>query len=663
METAESLKARARNNRKVLRKCAAVAANKIKLMSDVEENSSSESVCSGRKLPHRNASAVARKKLLHNSEDDQSLKSEIEEEELKNQNHASPLSTSHAAQSTGNESEDGDSESESDLRVARKNWHANGYKSYTPATSKTKFLKIESSEEDSESHDSDNGHDRTAGPSTSGQKLKAERISEEEEEADSEPRKYIGRKYNASHKNATFLKKAKIFSDSEDSESEEQDREDGTCHKMETNQISGNLKCEPIAGSQCFSDHVSETDVDSDDDKTKQKSSSSTKDSTSQDHGQSRKVSRKRVCSSDSDSNSKVVKKSPKAKTGLQRIPRRCATTAASKIKLMSDVEDVSLENVCTRSRNGRKRLHFASMTAKKIVSDSEGDGNCEVPNEQYACERKPPEADSEGSTKSIHQSLNGDSDSEGILNSEHKNRHTTRHKTNVAPSKTKNSMIGSSEEDSKSHIPGGEIGRKFSSESTLVQKTTAENNFEEELNYGLRRWNGRRLRTYGKAPFSKTEVIRDSQEAAETEIKRKRLHPELENVKISETTGSSKCGPDTSPKSDSDLGSVTESDVDCTDDTKTKKRKMRGKAKVVRKGKTFTANISKTVRRQRQSKRPRLNLDDNDWEDLDYAKSKRVLRRSKIKTRNQGRRTVRYHDGDDDRSLENVLDFDDCTL
>ncbi|XP_046504314.1 bromodomain and WD repeat-containing protein 1-like [Equus quagga] len=663
VETAESLKARARNNRKVLRKCAAVAANKIKLMSDVEENSSSESVCSGRKLPHRNASAVARKKLLHNSEDDQSLKSEIEEEELKNQNHASPLSTSHAAQSTGSESEDGDSESESDLRVARKNWHANGYKSYTPATSKTKFLKIESSEEDSKSHDSDNGHDRTAGPSTSGQKLKAERISEEEEEADSEPRKYIGRKYNASRKNATFLKKAKIFSDSEDSESEEQDREDGTCHKMETNQISGNLKCERIAGSQCFSDHASETDVDSDDDKTKQKSSSSTKDSTSQDHGQSRKVSRKRVCSSDSDSNSKVVKKSPKAKTGLQRIPRRCATTAASKIKLMSDVEDVSLENVCTRSRNGRKRLHFASMTAKKIVSDSEGDGNCEVPNEQYACERKPPEADSEGSTKSIHQSLNGDSDSEGILNSEHKNRHTSRHKTNVAPSKTKNSMIGSSEEDSKSHIPGGEIGRKFSSESTLVQKTTAENNFEEELNYGLRRWNGRRLRTYGKAPFSKTEVIRDSQEAAETEIKRKRLHPELENVKISETTGSSKCGPDTSPKSDSDLGSVTESDVDCTDDTKTKKRKMRGKAKVVRKGKTFTANISKTVRRQRQSKRPRLNLDDNDWEDLDYAKSKRVLRRSKIKTRNQGRRTVRYHDGDDDRSLENVLDFDDCTL
>lgn len=274
MEAGESLKARAGNNRKVLRKCAAVAANKIKLMSDVEENSSSESVCSGRKLPHRNASAVARKKLLHNSEDDQSLKSEIEEEELKDHNRPSPLSNSHAAQNTVNESENGDSESESDLRVARKNWQANGYKSHTLATSKTKFLKIESSEEDSQSHDSDNVQNRTAGPSTSGQKLRAKSISEEEEEADSEPGKYAGRKYNTGRKNLTFLKKAKIFSDSEDSESEERDREDGRCHEMDTNPIRGGLKREPIAGSQCFSDHVSETDLDSDDDKTKEKPNS-----------------------------------------------------------------------------------------------------------------------------------------------------------------------------------------------------------------------------------------------------------------------------------------------------------------------------------------------------------------------------------------------------
>ncbi|XP_032031819.2 bromodomain and WD repeat-containing protein 1 isoform X3 [Hylobates moloch] len=579
LETGEILKARAGNNRKVLRKCAAVAANKIKLMSDVEENSSSESVCSGRKLPHRNASAVARKKLLHNSEDEQSLKSEIEEEELKDENQPLPVSSSHAAQSNVDESENRDSESESDLRVARKNWHANGYKSHTPAPSKTKFLKIESSEEDSKSHDSDHACSRTAGPSMSVQKLKAESISEE---ADSEPGRSGGRKYNTFHKNVSFFKKAKILSDSEDSESEEQDREDGKCHKMEMNPISGNLNCDPIAMSQCSSDHGCETDLDSDDDK-KEKPNNFMKDSTSQDNGQSRKISRKRVCSSDSDSSLQVVKKSSKARTGLLRITRRCAATAASKIKLMSDVEDVSLENVHTRSKNGRKKpLHLACTTAKKKLSDCEGSVHCEVPSEQYACEGKPPDPDSEGSTKVLSQALNGDSDSEDMLNSEHKHTHTNIHKID-APSKRKSSSVTSSGEDSKSHIPGSETDRTFSSESTLAQKATAENNFEVELNYGLRRWNGRRLRTYGKAPFSKTKVIHDSQEAAEKEVKRKRSHPELENVKISETTGNSKFRPHTSSKS-SDLGSVTESDIDCTDNTKTKRRKTKGKAKVVRK-------------------------------------------------------------------------------
>lgn len=90
-------------------------------------------------------------------------------------------------------------------------------------------------------------------------------------------------------------------------------------------------------------------------------------------------------------------------------------------------------------------------------------------------------------------------------------------------------------------------------------------------------------------------------------------------------------------------------------------KRKTKGKAKVVRKGKTFTASVSKTMRRPRQSKRPRLNVDDNDWRmwTMQNLKSSSAFKNKG----NQGRRTVRYHDGDDDRSLENVLDFDDCTL
>jgi bromodomain and WD repeat domain-containing protein 1/3 len=326
----------------------------------------------------------------------------------------------------------------------------------------------------------------------------------------------------------------------------------------------------------------------------------------------------------------------------------------------MSDVEDVSSENVCTRSKWKRKKaLHFVCSTTKRILHDGEKGVNCEVPNEQNACEDQPPEPDSEGSAKSISQSSNEESDSEVVLDAKPNDRRASSHSTDV-PSKTKRFSVGPSEENLKSHVSGNKV--RLSSESTLAQKATIENNFEEDLNYGLRRWNGRRLRTYGKAPFSKTKVIHDPQATAEMEGRRKRLHSEVENVKIPDRTGSSKCRPDTSPKS-TDGGSITESDIECADNTKTKRRRAKGKAKVVRKGKTCTTTVSKTVRRQRRRKRPRLSVDDNDWEDLNYAKSRRALRRSKIKTRNQGRRTVRYHDGDDDRSLENVLEFNDCTL
>ncbi|XP_008825134.2 bromodomain and WD repeat-containing protein 1 isoform X2 [Nannospalax galili] len=559
LEADGSVKAKAASNRKALRKCAAVAASKIKLMSDAEEQSSSDSACSGRKLPHRNASAVARKKLLHNSEeDDQSLKSEIEE----GKDQIQPLSLSSSlavVQHTLSGSENRDSESESDLRVARKNWHANGCKSHTTAACKTKFLKIDSSAEDSESHDSDTRQNTPAGPSASAQRAKAESSSEEE---DSEPQD------NTFRKNANFFKKAKILSDSEDSE--EPDREDGSCHKGEGSPGSGSLKCEPVAVPHCLTDHVSETDLDSDDVITEEKMHFM-KDSTSQESGQSRKASRKRVCPSDSESGSQGVKSSQ------DRITQSSSGMAARKVKLRSNAEDVSTESVCTRSRGGRRKPLRSCTTAKKMLTEGGKHTDHEMPNDEPAGEGQLLGPESQG----ISQPADGDSGSEGVSHLGHKDSRISSHSVN-ALSKTRSSSVGSSQEDSKSHGLGSEIS-SFSSESILAQNATVENSFEEELNYGLRRWNGRRLRTYGKAPFSKTTQVIPDLQTAEVEVKRKRLHPELENVKMPETSGGSRCGPDTSPKS-SDLGSVTESDVDCSDNTKIKRRKTKGKAKVVRK-------------------------------------------------------------------------------
>lgn len=629
LETGERRKGRAGSSRKVLRKCAAAAANKIKLMSDVEENSSSESPCSGRRVPHRNASAVARKKLLHNSEDDQSLKSEAEEEKEK---PASPGSPPQAAPHTANGLGSGDSESDCDLQAARKNWHANGYRPHPPAAAKTKFLKIESSEEDEKSHDSDRGRDRTAGPSTSGQKPEPEGVSEEEGAPHSEP----GR----SRKNVAFLKKAKIFSDSEDSESGKQDPGDDGQHDQAQSPAPGTLGSEPVAGAQ----QVSEAESESDGSKARGKVNSFTEDSL-QHFGQRRKVSRKRVCSSDSDSNSKEVKRSSRARGGLLRVPRRCAVNAASQLRLRSDAVRRSAESVCTRSKNGRQRpLQLASAVAKKGASGSGGAVSCE------AGQGALPSADGAASTQSAPLPVTADSGSEGMCGPQPKDRHASGHEAQAAP-KTKTSVIGSSEEESNSHVPAGETSRP--SEAASARKALTENSFEAELNYGLRRWNGRRLRTYGKAPSGKAAVAQGS-----AELRRGRSLPEPAHARPSEATESSPCGPEPPPPSESEPASGTDSDADCTVGTNAKKRKMKGKAKAVRKGKMPAASVCGSGRPQRQSKRPRLAVDD-DWEELDS----RVLRRSKIKTRNQGRRTVRYHDGDDERSLENVAESDDGTL
>ncbi|XP_051006254.1 bromodomain and WD repeat-containing protein 1 [Acomys russatus] len=636
-ETDENLKGKAGNNRKVLRKCAAVAASKIKLMSDAEEASSSESLCSGRKLPHRNASAMAKKKLLHNS-DDQSLKSETEE--LKDQCPALLESSSHAVQDSAS-----DSESESDLQGARKNWHANGCTSHTQATWKTKLLPVESSEE------SDNGASSAADPSASGRRVGAESLSEE---ADSEPGS------GALGKNAHLFKKAKILSDSEDCE--ELGGESWAGPAMEGSPVSEALKSE---AAQCLSGHGSETDVDSDVGAVKDKAHSDVNDSVSRENGQRRTVSRKRVCSSDSESSLQVMKKSPKDKASPLRVTRS-ASMATDKTKLTGDAEDVSLDSVCTRSkRRRRKPIRFACATAEKTPSGDEQHAPCEGAERQRAGAGKLPEPEPQGNTGNACPATSADVNPEGASSIEHTNSVQNRQADSTCvrpPPKTRSSSPAPSQEDARSQIPGSKI--TLSSESVLAHKATVENNFEDELNYGLRRWNGRRLRTYGKAPFSRTAQGTDGPQAAAEAVVKRRARPELEGGEDTPAqTGSSGCLPDASPKP-ADLGSVTESDVDCSDNTKTqRKKKRKGRAKVARKGKTLPSTPTNAARRQRQSKCPRLNVDDDDWEGLDCAKTQRVVRRSKIKTRNQGRRTVRYHDGEDDRSVERAVERSARTL
>ncbi|XP_021041176.1 bromodomain and WD repeat-containing protein 1 [Mus caroli] len=566
VETDENLKnKKCGSSRKVLRKCAAVAASKIKLMSDAED-SSSESPCSGRKLPHRNASAVARKKLLHNS-DDQSLKSETEE--LKDhQNQSLLISGPHTVHNSIS-----DSESDSDLRATRKTWNANGCTSHTAATCKTKSRPIESSEEDSRCHGSDHGPSSTVDPSTSGQKLRADSISEE---ADSEPESSV------LCKNSHLCKKAKILSDSEDCEEKCAERRGP---EVEGSPASEALR-EVILAPQCLSHHGSETDVDSDGGTVREKSHSNENESVSREDGQRRQVSRKRFCSSDKESNLQVTPKSPKDKSSPSRITES-ASVATDKMKLTSDAEGVSLESVCTRSKRRRKKpARYACSPAKTALSSEEKHARCEVPEAQTACRSKLPEPEHQDSAENPSQAASADLISGGGSSFEQRKSIQNRQMGAVCvrpPPKTQSSSAGPSQENSKSPTLETEIS--LPSVSVLTQKATVESNFEEELNYGLRRWNGRRLRTYGKAPLSRTAQVTPSLQAStEVGVKRRRMHPEVDDEDVPGQMGSSGCGPDSSPKA-SDLGSVTDSDVDCTDNTETqRKKKRKGKARVLSK-------------------------------------------------------------------------------
>jgi len=271
--TSESLSNSTGRHRKTPRRSAAVAANKLRLMSDVEEEvSSSESIgigCKNRKLPHRNASAAARRMLLEGSEDDVGLKSESEkeiEEQLTKRKILSQPGSSAARRRFVSESENGTSDSETGTQMKQKNWQSNGHKqlrgTVRSVSPKMKSPAPDFSEEDSKSHNSeDESGLKVSDQSTSACKKAA--VSSSEDEVDSELDRWNGRKA-AGLQLAAPLKKAKVLSDLEDTgESETEDREDGKSLVSESllpTRIVGSSKSGPGASFNHSSDTESRTD-------------------------------------------------------------------------------------------------------------------------------------------------------------------------------------------------------------------------------------------------------------------------------------------------------------------------------------------------------------------------------------------------------------------
>uniref|UniRef100_A0A8C3K4C9 Bromodomain and WD repeat domain containing 1 n=1 Tax=Calidris pygmaea TaxID=425635 RepID=A0A8C3K4C9_9CHAR len=663
MVTSESLSSSTGRHRKTLRKSAAVAANKLRLMSDVEEEvSSSESIgigCKNRKLPHRNASAAARRMLLEGSEDDVALKSESEkeiEEQFTKRKILSQPGSSSARRKFVSESENETSDSEMHSQMKQSNWQSNGHNQLCgtvhSVSPKMKSPSLDFSEEDSKSHNSEDGSSRkVSDQSTSAYNKPA--LSNSEDEVDSESDRWNGRK-GTGLQFVPPLKKAKVLSDLEDTaESETEDREDGRLFLFDTlvpTRIAGSSESGPGASFNHSSDTESGTDSN------KKLLNLYFVESTSEETGQSGKVLRSRTCIINYKKHIKLSNVTEK------KNPRRCATLAANKIKIMSDTKEElsSSESFCTVKKN-RRQLHgnVSAASRKKLIGSSEVDACLKSENEKEQLSGRKKLSCPESSApkrKYISESENEKTDSEAelvVTGKQNDDNYKPAHKRICATALT-NLEYDSSEENSTNHKV--ENGRKWESSS---QSTSAHNhhtsNSEEEVDSDLAKHKTKNIREVvnkkSRASCKRSKLSDDFKETAESEPggEKDEKSSLSENVEAPGTAGSSKASFNCSSDSDSGTDNSIYSNATAT-------RKRKRKSEIVRKEITNSSS-PKPSRRPQRRKRWKPNQE-NDSEDLDYTKYRRANRRSKIRTRNCGRRTVRYNDcdeDDDDRGLDDV--------
>uniref|UniRef100_A0A8C5T2M3 Uncharacterized protein n=1 Tax=Malurus cyaneus samueli TaxID=2593467 RepID=A0A8C5T2M3_9PASS len=609
-------------------------------MSDVEEEvSSSESIgiCRNRKLPHRNASAAARRMLLEGSEDEPGLKSESDkeiEEQLTKRKALSQPGSSAPRRKFVSESENGTSDSEPDMQTKQKSWQTNGHKQlqgpiYSLAP-KVKSPTLDFSEEDSKSHNSENGSSHKVSDQSTSAHVKPA-VSNSEDEVDSESDRWNDRKVSGLPL-APPLKKAKVLSDLEDTaESETEAREEEKSFVWES-LVPTRIVRRSKAGAAAKLLTLSFVEP------------------ASEEAGQSAKVLRSRTCIINYKKHIKLANVTEK------KNPRRCATLAANKIKIMSNAkEELSSSESVYPVKKNRKQLQgsVSSACRKKLFDSSEVEACSKSENEREQVSGRKrlscPES-SVSKRKYIIESENERTDSETETQKQSDN-HKQPHKTLCAAA-LNNLDYESSEENSTNHRVenGGNWGVSRQAASAHNHCTS---NSEEEGDSDSAKLEIKNTRVAAnkksRASFKRSKLLDDFKETAESETGgRKEKSFVSEDMEAPGTAGTSKANFNCFLASDSGTDNTI-----CSDAAETRKRKRKSKPN---RKEIPNLNSLKPSRRVQRRKR-RKGSQEQDSEDTEYGECRRAKRRSKIRTRNGGRRTVRYDDGDDDddRALEDA--------
>ncbi|XP_054829119.1 bromodomain and WD repeat-containing protein 1 isoform X2 [Eublepharis macularius] len=578
----ESLSNRHGRHRKIPRRSATVAANKLRLMSDVEEeHSSSESAGIGsknRKLPHRSASAAARKVLLNvsyssvHSESDKEVK-----EQHSRRKTVEPGSASNAIRKRHiSESESESSNSERGIQKTLKSCHVNGHKQpYRAACCASPRIKptVEFSEDDSKNHTSEDGDiqqafDRSAHKSK----------SKSNSEADSEPDKCSDLPKKTFKKALTPYRKAKVLSDSEET-AESGEEEEGIT--LPENRRAKTLR-QLDDGTKCSSNLESETNSNSSnysDEPKGWKGKPVRKECVIQQNGHNRKSARKRPHESDSQKKEGTYKMQNTEHCGYKRLSRRNPTLTVNKFKFTND-EDLSNLEACGGKNRGLP--HQSVISAAKKTFDSSRDGNQQSAYKINECNNRR-ELSAAGST-SISCIRRYNSESEESSDSESTGRNNRivktrkqQHRTAGDESLKKKSKVEFSERNSKSHVS------KDTSLSHVLAYAPTQNaisSSESEINTEVEKCREKveKQKNYKKTPASSNKSIGKNciEATTESELKggKRRYLQDSKEPSKSLKSGCTACLPNASYSDSSNY----------SDSTKQKHVKKKGKTENIRK-------------------------------------------------------------------------------
>ncbi|KAH0624826.1 hypothetical protein JD844_032665 [Phrynosoma platyrhinos] len=442
------------------------------------------------------------------------------------------------------------------------------------------------------------------------------------------------RKWNTYQKTATTSNKSDPQNHIKPTtETDVKQREDGIGSVCHSKGSSRRLKSRCTADTSCPSDLENEANSNSNNysedtiehKKKKRKTEVTKKELTSQEMSQSPVVLRDRKnykYYAEHSSEAMTVKS-----LNEQKIPRRSAAVAASKIKLISDArEELSSSEVgYTANKNRKLPYRNASAAARKLLdesptpSESESElKECKMEEEQFETGRKPSK---ELETKHL------DSKKESGMKQKGKRSSGPRRRFFGTVSRM---------------YPKHKKLVEFSEEESFSSVTSEE---QRDLNHSLSPDNhNAKINSAGDSESENVcmiKAVRSTTERVEGEQRKGRRA--LSKSQKSEASRSSK----SELECFSNLSSDLEPQTELKKNSKVRKTKKR-KRKAIPVGKTVSDVFSESPRTLQRRKRPKVN-EENDSEELDYTKYQRVNRRSKIRTRNGGRRTVRYADDEDD--------------